>query len=95
MSSTEHFLQFGQLGGNHGRLHSTLILIWLTCTWVLWKEHNNMIFNNKVVSIDELMDKVKLRSFLWLNAKDVFFAFSYQCWWFNLLACLACLDIAM
>jgi len=32
MSLTGHFLQFGQLGGNHGRLRSTLILIWLTCT---------------------------------------------------------------
>jgi len=31
---------------------------------VLGKERNNMIFNNKVVSIDEIVDKVKLLSAL-------------------------------
>jgi len=89
MSLTEHFLQFGQLRGNHGRFCSPLILIWLTYTWVLWKECHNMIFNNKAVSIDELVEKVKLLFFRWLKAKHVIFAFHYHCWLLNPLACLS------
>jgi len=63
MCLSDHFLQFGQLGGSSRCLWSTLILIWLLCIWVLWKEHNNNIFNNKTSMIAELVDKVKLLLF--------------------------------
>lgn len=92
MCLSDHILQFGQLGGGYKRLRYTLLVIWLTCIWVIWKERNNKIFNNKAASIYELVDKVKLLSFLWLEEKHVIFAFSYHCWWLNLLVCL---DISM
>jgi len=72
------FLQFGQSRGNYRRLWASLILIWLACIWVLWKERNNMIFNNKDALMDEIVDKVKLHSFWWLKVKHVIFAFSYR-----------------
>jgi len=73
---------------------------------VLQKQRNNMIFNNKAILIDELVDMMNLFFFfflvdgekynffffLWLMAKHIIFAFSCHCWWLNLLACL---DIAM
>lgn len=71
----DHFLQFGYLGSDYIHLRSTLILI-----WVLWKEHNNKIFNNKVVSIDDIVNKVKMLSFWQLKAKHVNFIFSYHNW---------------
>jgi len=92
MCLSDHFLQFGHLGGCCSRLLSTLILIWLACIWVLWKERNNMIFNNKVELIHDLVDKVKLLSFWWLKTKHIFFACSYHSWWLNPLICL---DIGM
>lgn len=45
-------------------------------------------FGQLGVSVDELVDKVKLLFFWWLKSKHVNFAFSYHCWWLNPLACL-------
>jgi len=91
MCLSDHFLQFGYLRSGYRRIRSTLILIWLACIWVLWKERNNKIFN-KAMSIDEIVNKVKLSSFWWLKAKHVNFAFSYHNWW---LTQMECLDIGM
>jgi hypothetical protein len=89
MCLSDHFLQFGQLGGNSSCLRSTVVLIWLSCIWVLRKERDNKIFNNKATSIAELVDKVKFHFFWWLKAKHVIFAISYHCWWLKLLAYLS------
>jgi len=41
-----------------------VILIWCACTWVIWKEMNNRIFNNKASSVVKLVDNVMQLSFL-------------------------------
>lgn len=45
-------------------------------------------FGQLGVSVDELVDKVKLLSFWWLKSKHVIFAFNCDCLWLNPLACL-------
>lgn len=44
----DHCHQFGQLVGLPRFTHSYLHLIWHTSIWVIWKERNNRIFQNKV-----------------------------------------------
>jgi hypothetical protein len=77
----DHFHQFGHLGGIPRQTHQFLKLIWLACAWTIWKERNNQIFNNKALSLHELLDQVKLLSFTWLKAKTINFAYTYHEWW--------------
>jgi len=54
---------------------SFMQLNWLMCTWVVWNERNNRLFNNVVTLVPRLLDKVKLLSLWWLKAKNVMFVF--------------------
>lgn len=43
----DHFVQFIQSRGFQGSLWPFMLLIWLSCGWIILKEINNRIFNNK------------------------------------------------
>ena len=60
----DHFHQFGHLGGFPRQTRQFLKLIWLTCAWTIWKERNNQIFNNKALSLHQLLNQVKLLFYL-------------------------------
>ena len=77
----DHFHQFGQLAGLPRFAHSYFQLIWHTSVWVIWKERNDMIFQHKARDLTQLLDYVKLMSFLWLKVKLLTSAFSYNDWW--------------
>jgi len=47
-----------------------------------------MILQNKVQDLAKLLDYVKLLSFLWLKAKLITSAFSYNDWWRRPLLCM-------
>jgi len=83
-----HFVQFGQLCGFPHSTLSFLKLIWFSCVWTIWKERNNMIFNNKAFDLHQLLDKVRLLSFMSLKAKIINFAFDYYKWWRHPLSCM-------
>jgi len=82
-----HYVQFGQLCGFPRHSHLFLKLIWFACVWTIWKENNNRTFNNKVMDLHQMIDKVKLMSFMWLKANMKSFAYNYHEWWCNLLSC--------
>jgi len=85
---SDHLLQFTLMTGPGKAKSSFLQLIWLLCTWVVWNERNNQLFNNVVTLVPRLLDKVKLLSLGWLKAKNVMLVFGTQRWWSNPLACL-------
>jgi len=65
-----------------GKVKSSFLqLIWLLCTWVLWNECNNRLFNNVVTDVPRLLDKIKLLSLMWLKAKKAIFVFGTHGWW--------------
>jgi len=66
---SDHFFQFENLAGFSKQHMNLLSLIKCTCAWVLWIERKTMIFNNEKNSIPRLLNKTKLLSFWWLNAK--------------------------
>lgn len=55
-------------------------LIWLSCSWAIWKERNTIIFNNKISSTHQLMEKFKLLSFWRLKANNAHLAFAMPFW---------------
>jgi len=69
-----------------------MIMIWLACLWIIWKERNNIIFNNNTSSIiqlldndflEKLLDGVKLFFCWWPKAKFTHIVFGYHDWWRN------------
>jgi len=80
-SVTAHFHEFSHLVGLPRSTHSYLTVIWPGSVWIIWKERNNMIFNQKNGDLDQLADNIKLMSFSWLKAKILSLALSYNDWW--------------
>ena len=86
-----HFIQFTKMAGMPRVSHLYFRTIWFATIWVIWKERNNRIFQNTVTAPSELIDKIKLHSFLWLKSKQVGFAYSYLDWWKTPLLCMGVL----
>ena len=90
-SIRDHLHQFGHLAGLPRSIHSFLTIIWMAIVWVIWKERNNMIFNQKIDTLDHLVDNVKFMSYSWLKANMSTFAFSYNDRWRHPLPCMGVL----
>jgi hypothetical protein len=65
----DHFIQFTALGGLAKTRQSILQVVWFATSWEIWKERNNKIFAGEQCSILQVVDKIKLLSFMWLKAK--------------------------
>jgi len=84
----DHLAQFTHMT-SVGKAKSLFMqLIWLLCSWVIWNERNNRLFNNIVTLVSRLLDKVKLLSLGWLKAKKAMFVFGTKRWWSSPLDCL-------
>ena len=84
----EHFRQFTSMAGMPRSSHSVFKVIWFAYVWVIWKDHNNRVFNNTWSNHSVLFEKVKLNSFLWLKAKWPSLNFCYHDWWQHPFPCL-------
>jgi len=87
-SASDHLYHFGHLAGLPRLSHSFMTVIWMATVWVIWKERNNRIFNQKIDTLDHSVDKVKFMSFSWLQANMPTFAYSYNDWWRHPLPCM-------
>jgi len=90
-SVTDHYFQFIHLAGLPLCTHSYLKVIWLACSWAIWKERNKCVFNNAVLDPFSIVDKVKLNSFLWLSSHSAPIAFGFHDWWRYPLLCMGVL----
>lgn len=80
---TGHLKQFTFLGGVSKSRQSILQVIWFATLWEIWKERNNGIFNSKVSSIMQVVDRIKLLTFKWLKVKYATLPFNYHGWWLS------------
>jgi len=85
---TNHFIQFSNIVGRSKARRSIMQLISFSCTWEIWKERNNKIFNNNECSTIQLLEKIKARSFWWMKANHTTISFSHHNWWLSPLLCL-------
>lgn len=87
-SLRDHLIQFTHYTCDSKTRRSFLQLIWILCVWLVWNEHNNMLFNNIQTPIKELMGKIKYNSYWWLKANNTTFVYGSQRWWSDPLLCL-------
>jgi len=76
-----HYYQFGFICGVAKSRRSILQVIWFATVWKIWKERNNRIFNDKICSIPQVVDKIKFLTFMWLKGKYVSLPLNYHGWW--------------
>jgi len=86
---SDHFIQFISSTDGLKVRCSFLQLIWLLCIWVVWNERNNKILKNTENFMHQLLDKVKLYSFWWMEAKNANFVLGYHSWWSSPFTCLS------
>jgi hypothetical protein len=51
--------------GRGKRNTDCLALIWVSFMWSIWRFRNNVVFNNKVLIIEELVDYIKFQAWKW------------------------------
>ncbi|KAE9616410.1 hypothetical protein Lalb_Chr03g0024601 [Lupinus albus] len=56
----------------------------------LWKCRNYIIFNNKRMGVEELLDEVKFKSWFWIKSKFKGATMSWFQWFSNPILCLYC-----
>jgi hypothetical protein len=78
-----HFIQFSFLGGAAKSKRSILQAIWYATVWEIWKERNNRVFNDKKCTIQQVVDKIKSLTFMWLKGKYPNLPLNYHGWWLS------------
>jgi len=77
----DHLIHFVALGGYSKKLHVVLQLVWFLTVWVIWRERNIRLFQQKEDVLHHLIEKIQ--SFWWLKANHVNLTFNYHMWWLN------------
>jgi hypothetical protein len=72
-----HSAQFRGIGGFSNNSRIAFTIIWIAVLFVVWKDRNNRIFNNKFDQLAALAEKVKLQTYWWLKSHYVLFDFDY------------------
>jgi len=85
---TDHYSQFINMAGLPRSSHYYFKVIWLACTWAIWKERNNCIFKNAVIDPFSIVESVKLNSFFWLSSHASHLSFGFHDWWRYPLLCM-------
>jgi len=79
-SINDQFIQFIHLAGMSRSSHIYFKVIWFASVWAISKDKNNRVFTNAVIDPNNILEKVKLNSFLWLSLNFVPIAFGFHDW---------------
>jgi hypothetical protein len=86
-----HAYQFCGLGDFSKNSRTVFAILWISVLFVVWKDRNNRIFQNRSDQIETLAEKVKLQTFWWLKSHYTLFDFDYSFWRLNPLCCMQAL----
>jgi hypothetical protein len=85
---SDHLIQLVDASGGGRARRSFLQLIWHVSVWIMWNERNHRLFNNSAKTLSQLLDKVKIYSFWWLEMTNVTLVANLHSWWPNPMLCL-------
>jgi hypothetical protein len=77
------FISFASFVGNGSskKRKKGLAVIWHALIWVIWKVRNDRIFNNKLLSVEEVVDMVKVTAWRWFLGRVT----KHPCLWYEWL----------
>lgn len=84
----DHFHQFSHIARLPRFTHSFMTLLLLACVWVIQKERNSRVFNQKALDLHQITDNIKQVSYQWLKASLTTFAYNYTDWRRHSLSCM-------
>lgn len=61
--------------------------------WSLWKCRNDIIFRNKTLDVDEVIDYIKFKAWTWLQARTKGFTYSLSEWINCPLSCISNIEV--
>lgn len=82
-----HFLQFSGLIGGTLEQVAAWDMVWLAAIWSIWSARNVLIFKGKKHEIGEIVEAVKLKSWLWITARRPTFCYPVSNWCSNPTGC--------
>ena len=62
--------------------------IWTTVVRCIWDQRNTVVFKQGVVDMEEIFQKVQLKSWLWVKHHSSFFSYSLVDWILNPIPCI-------
>lgn len=75
---SEHFTQFIEFGDFSKLKLSFMQVIWYACIWTIWKEKNDIIFNNNKLNFIDYSTKLSFFFFFLVKTNCAIFAFDYH-----------------
>lgn len=90
-SCKSHFSQFGGLIRGNKSQNDLWEIVWFAVIWVIWFGRNNKIFKGKNIEVGDLVEQVKLKTWLWITAKYNRFSYPLSSWCANPNGCLGML----
>lgn len=76
-----HFMQFMGIPDCSLTNRKEWITMWFSVIWSIWLARNQMRFESKTVSTDQIIEDVKFRSWSWLSSKVKRFSYPFSVWW--------------
>ncbi|XP_068504327.1 uncharacterized protein [Phaseolus vulgaris] len=62
--------------------------VWATIVACIWEPRNSIVFNQGVADVEEIFQKVQLKSWQWLKHRGPSFSYSFTDWMLNPLICI-------
>jgi len=62
--------------------------VWATIVACIWEQRNSIVFNQGVADVEEIFQKVQLKSWQWLKHRGHSFSYSFADWMLNPLICI-------
>lgn len=86
------FFQFlGLLTGSKTQLEMWS-LVWFAIIWVIWNHCNGLLFKDRKVDIGEMVEQIKLKTWMWITAKSSKFGYPVSLWFANPRGCVGIYD---
>jgi len=62
--------------------------VWATIVACIWEQRNSVVFSQGKIDVEEIIQKVQLKSWQWLKHRDPSFSYSLSDWMLNPLVCI-------
>lgn len=89
------FFQFDGLLTGYKKQVELWEMVWFAIIWVIWNHCNGLLFKDKKVDIGEMVEQVKLKTWLWISALCPRFGYPFSLWFSNPAGCVGCSSVIM